>query len=70
MANRQLVVLVYSSEGNPTERVWWHLREQITRNHWCRSIEELAKLTTQWIDDNGRLKIEGHMYRRLKKAAA
>ena len=60
----------YSPKDNPIERVWWHLHEQVTRNHRCRSIEELVDLTTQWIDDHGRFKIEGHMYQRLKKAAA
>ena len=31
----------YSPQTNPIERVWWHLREQITRNHKCDCIEEL-----------------------------
>ena len=35
----------YSPKDNPVERVWWHLREQVTRNHRCQDIDELVKLT-------------------------
>lgn len=59
----------YAPQTNPIERVWWHLREQITRNHQCQSIEELVKLTMAWLDEHGRFKIEGAMYERLKAAA-
>jgi len=60
----------YSPQDNPIERVWWHLHEQVTRNHCCADIEELVKLTTAWLDERGAFKIEGAMYRRLKDAAA
>ena len=59
----------YSPQDNPIERVWWHLHEQITRNHQCQSIEELLKLTMAWLDEHGSFKIEGAMYERLKAAA-
>jgi transposase len=59
----------YSPQDNPIERVWWHLHEQIIRNHRCRSIEELVKLTMAWLDERGSFKIEGPMYERLKAAA-
>ena len=59
----------YSPQDNPIERVWWHLHEQITRNHRCESIEELVKLTLAWLDERGAFKIEGAMYDRLKTAA-
>jgi transposase len=59
----------YSPQDNPIERVWWHLHEQITRNHRCRSMEELVKLTMAWLDERGGFKIEGAMYDRLKAAA-
>src|SRR5579859_1518514 len=59
----------YSPQDNPIERVWWHLHEQITRNHCCADIEELVKLTLAWLDERGAFKIEGAMYERLKKAA-
>ena len=60
----------YSPQDNPIERVWWHLHEQITRNHRCADIEELVKLTMAWLDERGAFKIEGSMYERLRKAAA
>jgi putative transposase len=60
----------YSPKDNPIERVWWHLREQITRNHQCRDIDELVKLTLAWLDEHGTFKIEGGIYQRLKKRAA
>ena len=59
----------YSPQDNPIERVWWHLHEQITRNHRCQTIEELVKLTMAWLDEHGSFKIEGAMYQRLKAAA-
>jgi transposase len=59
----------YGPQDNPVERVWWHLHEQVTRNHRCASIEELVKLTMAWLDEHGRFKIEGRMYERLKAAA-
>jgi transposase len=59
----------YSPQDNPIERVWWHLHEQITRNHRCESIEELVKLTLAWLDERGAFRIEGAMYDRLKAAA-
>ncbi len=60
----------YSPKDNPIERVWWHLREQITRNHRCASIDELVKLTLAWLEEHGAFKIEGGMYQRLKARAA
>jgi putative transposase len=58
----------YSPQHNPIERVWWHLREEITRNHQCRGIAELLELTMNWIEDRGAFKIQGAMYERLKAA--
>ena len=57
----------YSPQDNPAERVWWHLREEVTRNHRCADIEELTKLTMAWLDEHGRFDVEGGMYRRLKE---
>jgi putative transposase len=42
----------YSPETNPIERVWWHLHETITRNHRCRTIDELLELTYDWLETN------------------
>lgn len=57
----------YSPQDNPIERVWWHLREEVTRNHRCGEIEELVKLTMAWLDERGAFKVEGAMYQRLKQ---
>lgn len=32
----------YAPETNPIERVWWHMHETLTRNHRCKTIEELV----------------------------
>ena len=40
----------HSPDTNPIERVWWHLHEEITRNHRCRTIEELLDLVMEWLE--------------------
>jgi transposase len=42
----------YSPQTNPIERVWWHLHETITRNHRCKTMEELASLASEWLANN------------------
>lgn len=42
----------YAPETNPIERVWWHLHDTITRNHRCRSIEELLAEAYEWFETN------------------
>lgn len=37
-------------ETNPIERVWWRLHETITRNHRCKSIDELLGQVFEWAD--------------------
>jgi transposase len=37
-------------ETNPIERVWWRLHETITRNHRCRSIDELLGQVLDWAE--------------------
>jgi putative transposase len=38
----------YAPQTNPIERVWWHLHENLTRNHRCQSIEELLDQVQAW----------------------
>jgi transposase len=38
----------YSPDCNPVERVWWRLHEAVTRNHRCRTMDELLDLTFDW----------------------
>ncbi|HXG13299.1 MAG TPA: IS630 family transposase [Gemmataceae bacterium] len=52
----------YAPETNPIERVWWHLHEEITRNHRCRDIEELLDLIFDWSATKRRFAIETSVY--------
>jgi transposase len=53
---------LYAPETNPIERVWWHLHDEITRNHQCHTIEELLDLVFRWLEDGNPYKIEGSVY--------
>jgi hypothetical protein len=35
-------VLTYAPDTSPIERVWWRLHEEITRNHRCQTMDDLA----------------------------
>ena len=52
----------YAPETNPIERVWWHLHEEITRNHRCKNIEELLDLVFAWLDAGSCFQIETSIY--------
>jgi putative transposase len=52
----------YAPETNPIERVWWHLHEEITRNHRCRNIEELLDLVFSWLSAAPCFDIETSVY--------
>jgi transposase len=54
----------YAPHCNPIERVWWHLREEITRNHQCQTMEELIELVLGWLDGN-HFVVEDSIYRDL-----
>ncbi len=49
----------YSPDFNPIERVWWHLHDQITRNHRCQTMQELLDLTFTWLNGRNPFKVEG-----------
>ena len=51
-----------SPDCNPIERVWWHLDEEVTRNHQCRSLEELLDFTFAWSNDRNPFRIESSVY--------
>lgn len=51
----------YAPETNPIERTWWHLHETLTRNHRCRTIEELLAEVWAWIR-NRNLPVETSLY--------
>jgi len=52
----------YAPETNPIERVWWHLHENITRNHRCQTIDQLLDDAFAWFRRHGRFKIETSLY--------
>lgn len=58
----------YAPETNPIERVWWHLHETITRNHRCRTLEELVRQAFDWFTDHHNHYLD--MRRTFAKAAA
>ncbi|MCI0356526.1 MAG: IS630 family transposase [Acidobacteria bacterium] len=52
----------YAPECNPVERVWWHLREEITRNHQCKTLTELLELVFAWRADRKSFHVEDSVY--------
>src|SRR5262245_41548268 len=58
----------YAPELNPIERVWWHLHENITRNHRCQSLEELLDQVFAWLGEENPFEIEGSVYPKAKAA--
>ena len=53
---------LYDPESNPIERVWWHLHDELTRNHQCQTLEELLDLVFRWLEDGNPFTIEGSVY--------
>ena len=58
----------YAPDANPIERVWWHLHDEVTRNHRCFDIAELVDLVMRWLEERAPFRIEGHVYDMLKAA--
>ncbi len=52
---------------NPIERVWWHLRDEITRNHQHPTITALIAVTLCWLKQR-KHQIEGKAHRNLLNA--
>jgi len=59
---------LYAPETNPIERVWWHLHDEITRNHQCPTMEALLDLVFRWLEDGTPFEIEGSVYPTPKAA--
>ncbi len=59
---------LYAPETNPIERVWWHLHDEITRNHQCRTLEELLDLVFRWLENGNPFALEGSVYPTPKAA--
>ena len=58
----------YDPQSNPIERVWWHLHEEITRNHRCRDMEELLDLVFDWLGAEPHFEIETSVYAAARAA--
>jgi putative transposase len=58
----------YAPETNPIERVWWHLHEEITRNHRCRDMQELLDLVFAWLENRSPFAIETSTYEQKNAA--
>jgi putative transposase len=59
----------YAPECNPIERVWWHLHEEVTRNHRCGSMDELLGMVRDWLAADHTFPIESDVYADLRMAA-
>ncbi len=57
----------YSPELNLNERIWWHLRDEITRNHQHPTIDGLIAAALRWWKHR-KHQIEGQAYRSLLTA--
>jgi transposase len=52
----------YSPDTNPVERVWWRLHEAVTRNHRCRTMDELLDLTFDWFATRTHFRVRSSIY--------
>ena len=74
LAERQGRVVVhylpaYAPQTNPIERVWWHLHEEVTRNHRCGTMDELLGLVRAWLATDHTFPIETDVYADLRMTA-
>jgi len=58
----------YAPDLNPIERIWWHLHEEITRNHTCQTMDELLDLVFEWLEHRRPFEVERDAYLRSKAA--
>ncbi|MDB5312944.1 MAG: transposase [Gemmataceae bacterium] len=52
----------YAPDTNPIERVWWRLHEAVTRNHRCRTMDELLDLTFDWFETHTHFRVQSSAY--------
>ena len=52
----------YAPECNPVERVWWRMREAITRNHRCQSLRELVDQVLAWLTERKSFRVQDSVY--------
>ena len=59
----------YAPQTNPIERVWWHLHEEVTRNHRCPTMADLLGMVWDWLAADATFPIESDVYADLRLAA-
>lgn len=59
----------YAPETNPIERVWWHLHNEVTRNHRCATMDELLEMVRDWLNTGPNFKVDSDVYADLRVAA-
>ena len=52
----------YSPDCNPVEQVWWRLHEAVTRNHRCKTMDELLDLTFDWFASRTYFRVQTSTY--------
>jgi transposase len=52
----------YAPDLNPIERIWWHLHEEITRNHRCKTMDELLDQVFEWLEHRRPFEVERDAY--------
>jgi transposase len=52
----------YAPDTNPIERVWWRLHEAVTRNHRCRTMDDLLDLTFEWFETRTHFRVQTEVY--------
>jgi transposase len=60
----------YAPETNPIERIWWHMHETITRNHRCRTIDDLLTQVYEWTEMQSNFYRQTISFRTTYKLAA
>jgi transposase len=58
----------YSPDANPMERIWWLLREHVTRNHRCRDQRELMGMVMAYLESEAPFRLKDEEYE-IPKAA-
>jgi transposase len=52
----------YSPDANPMERVWWLVREHITRNHRCHDSDELVGMVMGYLESEAPFRLKDEEY--------
>jgi putative transposase len=58
----------YSPDADPVERIWWLVREHITRNHRCHDLGELMGMVMAYLETEAPFRLEDEEYQ-IPKAA-